>query len=161
VSALPRPPLLGAAVAVGLVLAGCGSGPATASKSPAVPVQARQIAGLGPVLTTAAGFTLYVYAPDRQRTVTCTGECASDWPPLTAAPGARPQPGPGINPKLLGSVADPAGGRVITYNHWPLYRDRDDTIAGEINGQAQSDDGGRWYTIAPTGRPVTRPVAIP
>jgi hypothetical protein len=42
------------------------------------------------------------------------------------------------------------GGRVVTYNHWPLYYYIGDRKADQINGQGQ---GFNWYVIGPNGVP--------
>jgi predicted lipoprotein with Yx(FWY)xxD motif len=42
------------------------------------------------------------------------------------------------------------GGRVVTYNHWPLYYYADDRAADSVNGQGQ---GFNWYVVGPDGLP--------
>jgi hypothetical protein len=42
------------------------------------------------------------------------------------------------------------GGRVVTYDHWPLYFYIGDRSAGALNGQGQ---GFNWYVMAPNGHP--------
>src|SRR5215475_227649 len=79
--------------ALGLVAAGCGGGSAASSapsggvagaqhSTSSVAVKTRKIKNLGVVLVNSSGRTLYTFAPDRHRRVTCTGSCASFWPPL-------------------------------------------------------------------------------
>jgi predicted lipoprotein with Yx(FWY)xxD motif len=59
---------------------------------------------------------------------------------------------------LLGSDADPAGGRVVTYNGWPLYTYVSDTAPGKASGQALNLNGGLWYVLAPSGKVIrTKP----
>jgi hypothetical protein len=48
-------------------------------------------------------------------------------------------------------VADWAGGRVVTYNKWPLYTYGSDTAAGQVKGQALKLNGGYWYVLSQTG----------
>jgi hypothetical protein len=55
---------------------------------------------------------------------------------------------------LLGSDPDPSGGRVVTYNGWPLYTYRSDVELGSGNGQDIDLNGGYWYVIRPSGEPV-------
>ena len=52
-----------------------------------ITVDAAPVSKLGTVLVTNKGFALYMFAPDAARHVTCTGGCASDWPPLLVRPG--------------------------------------------------------------------------
>jgi predicted lipoprotein with Yx(FWY)xxD motif len=95
------------------------------------------------------GRTLYMYPPDRQRAVTCTnvGECEAAWPPLFVGAGSSVLPGPGVRKALVGTIAGD-GGRVVTYNKWPLYYYIGDHKPGEVNGQ---DQGFNWFVIAPNG----------
>ena len=45
--------------------------------------------GVGTVLTTASGLTLYRFTEDTPGTSACTGACAKIWPPLLASKGAH------------------------------------------------------------------------
>ena len=97
------------------------------------------------------GWTVYMYPPDQQRSVTCTqvGDCRQAWPPLLVPAGHRVIAGPGVRAGLIGTMrAD--GGNVVTYNHWPLYYYIGDRKAGQTNGQ---DQGFNWFVIRPTGNP--------
>ena len=47
-----------------------------------ITVDAAPAGTLGTVLVTNKGFALYLFAPDAARYVTCTGGCATDWPPV-------------------------------------------------------------------------------
>jgi predicted lipoprotein with Yx(FWY)xxD motif len=172
--------LAGALMAVGLVAAACGSsasksstasgtsapasssssasapattaGPAVQSSQSSVTVDEHTISGLGSVLTDSAGRTLYMFAPDKQKSVTCTSAaCVKAWPPLTAS--GSPKAGSGVKSSLLGTIKD-GSSTVVTYNHWPLYTFVDDTKAGEAKGQGVSGFGGPWYAISPAGSVV-------
>jgi hypothetical protein len=63
--------------------------------------------GVGEVLVDAEGFTLYYFLPDEQGGVTCTEDCAANWPPaiVDAVPDA------GDLPKELGTVENPESAR--------------------------------------------------
>ena len=147
-----------AVAAAALALAACSSPPAPAGHSgaavPAVTVRARSLPGAGTVLVTSSGYALYMFEPDARRQVTCTGLCAATWPPLKIAAGAGLSAGPGVRGALLGSDPDPAGGRVVTYDGWPLYLYIGDKKPGQATGQALDLNGGLWYVIAPSGKVV-------
>jgi predicted lipoprotein with Yx(FWY)xxD motif len=141
-------------------MAGCsGSSPhagrPVAAAGSAVTIGVRTLPGVGTVLVNSRGYTLYMFEPDARRRVTCTGLCASVWPPVKISPGGRIVAGPGVRADLLGSDPDPAGGRVVTYNGWPLYTYRSDIQPGWDDGQDIDLNGGYWYVIRPSGEPVT------
>ena len=50
--------------------------------------------------------------------------------------------------------AVPVGGRVVTYNKWPLYTYVADTKPGQATGQALNLNGGLWYVLAPSGKVI-------
>jgi predicted lipoprotein with Yx(FWY)xxD motif len=148
--------------AAGLVIlasaaAGCGAPVAAgaAAAGPAVTIRSRSMPGAGTVLVTAGGYALYMFAPDAQRQVTCTGLCAATWPPVKISPAARLSAGPGVRAALLSSDPDPAGGRVVTYDGWPLYTYSGDVAPGQVTGQGIDLNGGAWYLMRPSGRPLT------
>jgi predicted lipoprotein with Yx(FWY)xxD motif len=107
----------------------------------------------------AGGRTLYMYPPDHRRAVTCTTdeECEQAWPPLFVRPGAQVRAGDGVRQKLIGSVPGD-GGRVVTYNHWPLYSYVGDREPGQVKGQDQGSD---WFVIAPDGTPTKTGPLLP
>jgi len=147
--------------AVILIASGCGGSPssgaangATTAPGGTVTVLARSVPGVGTVLVNGQGYTLYMFVPDDRRAVTCTGSCAGTWPPLMLPSGGRVAAGAGVKPGLLGSDPDPAGGRVVTYGGWPLYTYAGDAEPGEATGQAIANNGGDWFVIRPSGRPL-------
>jgi predicted lipoprotein with Yx(FWY)xxD motif len=138
-----------------LVTAGCAStSPATSKHGPKVTVQVRTIAGVGKVLVTAKGYALYMFQPDNQRSVTCTGACAGTWPPVKVPGGGSFAAGPGVDGSLLGTDPDPEGGDVLTYNGWPLYTYTGDVQSAQATGQAIDLNGGEWYVLRPDGKPL-------
>ena len=149
---------------LGLAAAACGGAYASSASrgsvaaaqhsTSSVAVKTRKVKGLGVVLVNAKGRTLYVFAKDQRRHVTCTGKCASFWPPLKWKGAGKPKAGGTAKAKLLGSDPDPAGGRVVTYSKWPLYTYAGDNGAGRANGQALNVSGGKWYVISPAGKVI-------
>ena len=151
---LARPAL--AVLAVALAAGGCGSSPAAPGDAAArtLTIAATSLPRVGTVLVNAAGYALYMFVPDDQRQVTCTSLCAETWPPVRLRAGTTLAAGPGVRQALLGSDADPAGGRVITYDGWPLYAYTGDVYAGQTTGQGIDLNGGYWYLIRPSGQVV-------
>ena len=149
--------------AVALTLAGCGGSSSSSSSSStpsaaSVKIASSTIPGLGPVLVNAQGRTLYVFDPDNHSKVTCVGACASVWPPVKLAAGAKAVGSGAVKASLLGSDPDPSGGRVVTYAGWPLYAYVADTSPGADTGQALDLNGGLWYVISPAGTVIkTKP----
>jgi predicted lipoprotein with Yx(FWY)xxD motif len=149
-----------------VVAAGCGG--SSASSAPksgvagaqhttsSVAVKTRKIKGLGTVLVNPAGRTLYVFMKDKQSRVTCTGSCASFWPPLKWKGSGKPGAGGAAKSALLASDKNPGGGKVVTYNKWPLYTYSGDSAAGQANGWNINLNGGKWYVISPAGKVVKK-----
>ena len=152
---------------LGFVAAGCGGG-SSSSSAPApksgvagaqhttssVAVKTRKIKGLGVVLVNPSGRTLYVFMKDQRRHVTCTGSCASFWPPLKWKRSGKPKAGGVAKSALLAWDKNPAGGKVVTYSKWPLYTYSGDSGAGQANGWGTNLNGGKWYVISASGKVV-------
>ena len=142
-----------------LLVPGCGGSggsPAVtqAGLGPKVTVMARSVPGVGQVLVTSTGYTLYLFQPDDRQTVTCTAVCAGTWPPLMLPSGGVAVAGPGVKSSLLGSDPDPAGGRVVTYDGWPLYTYVGDIQPRQATGQGIDLNGGAWFVLRPSGAPL-------
>lgn len=154
--------------AMALVVAGCGgsmsSSPTTTHgvggsthASGAALVSTRVIKGRT-VLVNNRGFTLYTFAPDQHKRVTCTGSCAAVWPPLKLKAGQKPTASGAAQAAKLASDKNPAGGNVVTYAGWPLYTYTADTMPGEAKGQGLNLNGGVWHVITPTGMVIMNTV---
>lgn len=149
-----------AALSVGAATALVASGGVQASsghagsRSAVVRVSTRKIPKLGTVLANAKGRTLYMFVPDKRSKVTCVGACAAVWPPLKLPAGMKAVAAGAAKTSLLASDPDPAGGRVVTYSHWPLYTYVGDHAAGQAKGQALKLNGGYWYVLSPVGKVI-------
>src|SRR5579862_9456255 len=66
------------------------------------------------VLVNAAGHTLYVFMKDARKRVTCTGTCATYWPPLKQKGMHKATARPAAKQALIGSDKNPSGGRSVT-----------------------------------------------
>jgi predicted lipoprotein with Yx(FWY)xxD motif len=151
--------MLGAAVASLVLMAACGGGSSSSSGSAATPATTAApstaavvktatatVAGKSEtILTDAKGMTLYYYTPDKGGKVTCTGGCATAWPPLMLPAGTTKPTGTGLT-GTLGSVPGATGGMQVTYNGWPLYGWIKDKAPGDTTGQGV---GGNWFVVTP------------
>jgi len=132
------------------------TGSGTSASTGALTISTGQVAGLGSVLVTSTGRTIYMFVPDHQSKVTCVASCAALWPPVLLGSGQTAVGTGGVKTSLLGSDPNPGGGRVVTYNKWPLYTFASDTSAGTATGQALNLNGGLWYVLSPSGALITR-----
>jgi predicted lipoprotein with Yx(FWY)xxD motif len=135
---------------------GAASTPSSSASSTTASVSTATLPALGQALVDAQGRTLYIFLPDRHAKVTCTGACAQLWPPAKLLAGQMPSASGAAKSSLLGSAADPEGGRVVTYAGWPLYTYVGDSSPGSSTGEGLSTNGGRWYVIAPSGQAITK-----
>lgn len=142
-----------AALAVAAVALATGTA-RTSAQATVVKISTRKLPKLGVVLVDSKGRTLYMFVPDKGTKVTCVGTCAAVWPPEKLPTGAKAVAAGRVKQSLLGSDRNPSGGRVVTYNKWPLYRYVSDTAAGQAKGQALNLNGGYWYVLAPSGKVI-------
>ena len=108
-----------------------GSTAPNASGTAGVVVGMTSSAGFGAILTGPNGMTLYTHAGDTATESTCTGACATAWPPLATT--AQPTAGPGVTGQL-GTVSRADGATQVTYDGHPLYYWQGDTKAGDVTG---------------------------
>jgi predicted lipoprotein with Yx(FWY)xxD motif len=94
------------------------------------------------ILTDGQGMTLYYRTTDTASSSTCTGACASTWPPLLTS-GA-----PTAVASLSGTLSSltDANGTQVTYNGHLLYAYSGDSKAGDTNGEGI---GGVWFAATP------------
>ena len=100
-----------------------------------------QHSNLGYVLAEANGQVVYTYSKDKKGgPATCTGSCASKWPPATGTP----QAGPADHFPGTFTVVKGAGGvQQIAYNGMPLY-----TFAGaKPYSTAGNGTDGLWHVV--------------
>ncbi|MBI5949757.1 MAG: hypothetical protein HY875_16600 [Chloroflexi bacterium] len=152
-----------AAGAVLAVAAGCGGddgygnpgggtntqAPATSTggaASPGAVVKIGEVASVGKVLADASGLTLYTFNQDVANSgrSSCSGACATTWPPLLAPAGALTKPD-GLTAEL-GVITRDDGGKQVTYGGRPLYRFAGDKAPGEAKGQGLN---GLWFATPP------------
>ncbi|MBB4688061.1 COG4315 family predicted lipoprotein [Amycolatopsis jiangsuensis] len=138
------------AAAVGITVAVTSAdGPPVDNGTAALAVQ--QIDAVGPVLVDQAGRALYYFETDEPGVVTCTGGCATKWPPLTLPAGQEtPELGDGVDAKLVGHTEAENGAQVVTYQGLPLYRYSSDN-PGEAGGHEKDQNGGLWWAVTKEG----------
>jgi predicted lipoprotein with Yx(FWY)xxD motif len=144
-----------------VLLAACGSSDDSSSASPTSPkTQAGSTAtvataktDLGNILVDAQGRTLYLFKKDTGTTSTCTGACATFWPPLIAK--GAPTTGSGAVASLVGTSKRSDGASQVTYNGHPVYLYTGDQKAGDTTGQGIVAFGATWYVVSPSGTQVT------
>jgi len=153
--------LAGVATAALLIAAACTSAAATpapsvvgAQTTPTAPSASQAPTGLtigvtndptlGAYFTAQNGMTLYVFKNDTPDTSSCTGNCATTWPPLTVA-GGTTITGPTGATGTFSLITRPDGTMQVAYDHQPLYYYAGDSAAGDTTGQGFS---GKWY-VAP------------
>jgi predicted lipoprotein with Yx(FWY)xxD motif len=110
--------------------------------------------GLGTMLVDAQGRTLYLWKADKGHQSTCTGACATAWPPVTTK--GKPKAHGAAKASLLSTTKRSDGTTQVTYAGHPLYRFQGDAKAGQHNGQASEAFGADWLVVAPNGKAITR-----
>lgn len=164
---------LGAVVAIGAGLAilvpdGVASASSTGTELTVTngPFGKMVVVGSG----TYAGYSLYAITSDVPpkygctttpqtvfgHSIVCTGpsnDKSAEWPALTTT--GKPVAGPGVNPKLLGTVNRAKVGDQVTYGGHPLYLF--DSMAGALTGEDWFEPyfppwHGVWYVLNPAGK---------
>ena len=91
----------------------------------------------GPILTTPEGRTVYTFDQDAAGASSCYGDCAEEWPPVSAAADAQPF-------GHMSVVTRTDGTRQWAYDGKPLYLYHDDDAPGEAEGDGE---GGVWHVV--------------
>lgn len=107
---------------------------------------------LGEVLAGPRGLTLYLFEADKGSKSTCSGACASVWPPLLSS--TRPQAGPGLTAALLATSRRADGSSQVTYGGHPLYTYAKDGDSGDLYGQGLRQFGAAWYVLSAKGSKI-------
>ncbi|NHN40188.1 hypothetical protein G9C85_00875 [Halorubellus sp. JP-L1] len=94
--------------------------------------------------------TLYMFDNDEKgsESSTCSGDCASNWPPLTVE--GDPVAGDGVTAELTTFSRDDESTQVAAAG-WPLYYFAPDESPGDAEGQGVGDV---WWVLRPDGTPV-------
>ena len=151
-----------AAVLPALLLSACGDDDSDNSASTSTTAKSQSGAsatvdtantGLGDVLVDSQGRTLYLFLKDTGTTSECSGECATNWPPVEAS--GTPTAGKGADESMVGTTMRSDGMTQVTYNGHPVYRFEGDKKAGDTNGEGLEAFGAAWYALSPAGAQVS------
>jgi predicted lipoprotein with Yx(FWY)xxD motif len=93
----------------------------------------------GKALVDSKGMTLYVFDRDASGKSNCNGQCATSWPPLSAAAGAQPSGDWTVVTRSDGSLQ-------WAYKAKPLYDYAKDTKPGDANGDGVNNV---WHIATP------------
>lgn len=140
--------IIGACIAAAMLLA---AAPVVLADSDAETIAAGNKAPYGAYLTADEGHAVYMFTADHNGMSACDGACAKAWPPVTTE--GAPIAGPGIEAKLLGTIARGSATQV-TYAGMPLYYFVGDKGAGTTAGEDITHFGGSWYLLSPSGAKI-------
>jgi predicted lipoprotein with Yx(FWY)xxD motif len=150
-------------LAAALLLAACGGGYGSSSNAgnSATKTQAAHATGsqtvqtgktyAGTVLVNSLGRTLYAFAADSPGKSTCTGSCATYWPPVAASGSLSRSSDVSAT---LGTIKRSDGSTQLTVNGWPMYTYAADSGPGQASGQGENLSGGRWWVLAASGAQI-------
>jgi predicted lipoprotein with Yx(FWY)xxD motif len=107
---------------------------------------------LGKIIADGDGKTLYMFTPDEGGTPTCYEDCATAWPPLTAADAASVAAGTGLDASKISVVDRTDGTKQVKFGEYPLYYFANDAAPGDTNGQGVGE--GKWWVVGTDGEPI-------
>jgi predicted lipoprotein with Yx(FWY)xxD motif len=161
-------PALGGLAAIALAVAGCGGtsggahasgyGSLSQSKAAAAPAASGATtvrlasSKLGKILVDSKGETLYLFQADKGPASTCSGACASVWPPLRTT--STPIAGPGVSAAKLSTTKRSDGASEVTYNGHPLYTYLGDGAPGQTTGEGNQGFGAEWDVLSAAGNKI-------
>ncbi len=113
----------------------------------AQPTVSTATSSVGTILVDANGRSLYTWDRDTSATSTCTGGCATTWPPVVLPAGTNaPVAGPGVSGLTAVARPDDATKMQVAWNGKPLYTYTADTAPGDVKGDGV---GGTWHVAKP------------
>ncbi|HEX2858566.1 MAG TPA: hypothetical protein VHO26_13980 [Propionibacteriaceae bacterium] len=152
------------AVTATLGLAACGSstsgttspsagGTPAASSSGGAATISTASGQFGTYLTDGSGRAVYLWMADSGGKSTCTGACASAWPPVMTT--GTPKASGSAMASDLGTTTRSDGGTQVTYAGHPLYYFIKDTGPDQTQGQGSNGFGAKWWILDPAGKAIT------
>jgi predicted lipoprotein with Yx(FWY)xxD motif len=106
----------------------------------------------GTILSDGRGRALYLFTADRGKASTCSGDCATAWPPYIVK--SKPVAGRGVKAGKIGTTRRRDGKLQATYAGHPLYFYEGDREPGQVLCQAVYEYGGYWYVLRASGKAV-------
>jgi predicted lipoprotein with Yx(FWY)xxD motif len=106
----------------------------------------------GSILANGRGRALYLFTADSGKASSCSGDCATAWPPYIVK--RKPVAGPGVKAGKIGVTRRSDGRLQATYAGHPVYFYVGDNEPGEVLCQAVNEFGGFWYVLRASGRAV-------
>ena len=146
--------------AAGIALAACSTSspsatPVATVAAPAASIPASSVAPagsnvvvkatttpLGAILVDAGGRTLYGFTNDTEARSTCSGTCATAWPPVIVNQDWTVAPG--LDSGVFSTIKRDDGAEQLMAGKWPLYTFSGDASAGDLNGQGS---GNVWFVV--------------
>jgi predicted lipoprotein with Yx(FWY)xxD motif len=130
-------------------LAACGGSDNSNTESASAPtagaggetVATKSISGVGDVLVDSTGAVLYTNDMDTGSKVACTGECTTEWIPLSGPSAGSPTSSDSAVEAELGTTKRPDGTSQVTFGGLPLYTFVEDG-PGQATGNGFSDSFG-------------------
>src|SRR4051812_46171102 len=107
---------------------------------------------LGTFLVGTNGRTLYLFEKDKTKKSTCSGACATAWPPLLTT--GKPKAAGKAKKSLLGTTKRSDGKTQVTYKGHPLYYFVQDKKAGDTAGEGVDGFGAEWYVVGTNGKKI-------
>jgi predicted lipoprotein with Yx(FWY)xxD motif len=103
----------------------------------------------GSIVVDQSRMTLYTLSADRPGVSTCSGGCATAWPPavIDQTAVATIHQGGDAGMSQLGTFTRADGGIQLTWAGMPLYRFTRDTVPGDVNGNGVTAFGGTWAVV--------------
>jgi predicted lipoprotein with Yx(FWY)xxD motif len=130
--------------------------PTKLDAAPSYSVQVRYIPGLGNILVGEDGMTLYAFLKDSPGVSTCTGACATLWPPEQIDVGLTPTVDPGVTAKVDFIVLSDETA-MLTVNGMPVYNYSLDKLPGDVLGQGFK---GNWYVLSSSGALIKASIGL-
>jgi predicted lipoprotein with Yx(FWY)xxD motif len=113
---------------------------------------------LGAYITGSGGMTVYVRTADSPDKSSCTGACATTWPPVVVGSGGEIT-GPSEATHSFTAIARADATFQVAYNHRPLYYYSGDSAPGDTKGQGIDN---AWFVALISGSvPATATTATP
>ena len=114
---------------------------------------------LGKVIVDKKKRTLYMLSSDGKNKSTCSGACASNWPPAKAP--KHPKLGAGLKKGKLAVITRSDGSKQLAYAGHPLYEFIGDSKPGDVNGDGIVAFGGTWHAVNKSGGVAKKAAGTP